>query len=349
MNDLVSVVVPIYNVERKLERCLNSLKNQTYNNIEILLINDGSPDNSEEICLKYIKNDKRFKYFKKKNGGLSSARNFGICNALGKYIYFIDSDDYCEKNLLEILIKDMTDDIQISSCGYYVDYPGESFQIKKNYKKIGRLEKKEFILNLDSEGMLNVVWNKLYRLDIIKKYNLKFELDMMPGEDLVFNCQYLKTINKGVCCNEILYHYMRENEETLVNKYDKNLIQKVDFFIISKEKLFESIDIEKNIFKESMSNTVISYAFSCLTNLYRKKMDYKNRLNEMKKIISLCRNKDYYCNTKLYDKNIKLFLRLISINKPKLMIFIYNILFFLRNNFKNIYYRYRKLLLKNDI
>ena len=346
MNNLISVIVPIYNVEKKLNRCLISLKNQTYKNIEVLLIDDGSPDNCEKICLKYIKTDNRFKYLKKSNGGLSSARNAGISNAKGKYIYFIDSDDYCEKNLLEILITAMVDDVQITSCGYYIDYPDESFSIKKMYKKAGKLEKKEFVLNLDYDGMLNVVWNKLYDLDIIRKYNLHFELDMMPGEDLIFNCEYLKLINNGVCCDGLLYHYMRENEETLVNKYDAFLMQKVDYFIKSKESLLNSLEIDKNIFKENISNTTITYAFSCLTNLYRKKMKAKDRLNEIKKIIILCRNENYYFNTKLYNKNINLFLKFISINSPKLMMYGYNILFFLRNNFKNIYYKYRKLILE---
>ncbi|WP_455684658.1 glycosyltransferase family 2 protein, partial [Thomasclavelia sp.] len=94
MNELVSIVVPMYNVEKKLERCLDSLECQTYENIEVILINDGSPDNLEKICLRYIRKDNRFNYYRKKNGGLSSARNFGISKAKGKYIYFIDSDDF---------------------------------------------------------------------------------------------------------------------------------------------------------------------------------------------------------------------------------------------------------------
>lgn len=345
MNDLISIIVPIYNVEKKLNRCLISLQNQTYKNIEVLLINDGSTDNSEEICLKYVKNDNRFKYLKKSNGGLSSARNFGISNAKGKYIYFIDSDDYCESNLLEILITAMGDNVQITSCGYYIDYPNESFSIKKNYSKTGKLEKKDFFLNIDSEEMLNVVWNKLYDLDIIKKNNLKFKLNMMPGEDLIFNCEYLKLINNGVCCNKLVYHYMRENDETLVNKYDENLIQKVKFFIKNKESLLVSLEVEKNIFMEIISNTTIIYAFSCLTNLYRKKLNSKERLSETRRIIALCRNNNYYLNTKLNNKNLKLFLKFISINNPKLMMYTYNILFFLRNNFKMLYYKYRKFIL----
>ena len=326
MNNLISVIVPMYNVEKKLNRCLISLKNQTYKNIEVLLINDGSLDNCEQICLKYVKADNRFKYFKKSNGGLSSARNFGISNAKGKYIYFIDSDDYCEKNLLEVLITAMINDVQITTCGYYIDYLSESFFIEKKYTRDGKLDKKEFVLNIDYNGMFNVVWNKLYDLDIIRKYNLNFESDMMPGEDLIFNCEYLKLINNGVCCGEVLYHYMRENDETLVNKYDEFLLQKISCFIESKKNLLISLEVNKKVFKENISNTTITYAFSCLTNLYRKKIDVKYRLNEIKKIIVLCRSENYYLNTKLYDKNIKLFLKFISINSPKLMMYGYDIL-----------------------
>ena len=347
MDKLISVVVPIYNVENKLERCLDSLKNQTYKNIEILLINDGSPDNSREICLKYTTLDSRFKYFEKKNGGLSSARNYGILKANGEYIYFIDSDDYCENDLLENLISNMSSDVQISACGYYIEYPKEKIVIEKKCIGIGKKLAKDFFLDLDSNGMFNVVWNKLYNLNIIKYHNLGFEETMVPGEDLLFNCEYLKFIDKGVVNSKFLYHYMRENDETLVNKYDDNLIDKVKYFISKKEQLLNTLEINEDILKMVMGNTTLSYAFSCLTNLFRKKNKNKHKLIEIKKIIIMSRNENYYLYTDLNDKNMKLFIKLITINKPMLMLMIYNFLFFLRNNFNEIYLKYRAIIFKN--
>ena len=102
VQDLISIVVPIYNVENYLRMCLDSIQNQTYKNFECLLINDGSPDNSAEICREYVAKDSRFRYFEKENGGLSSARNYGIERAEGAFITFVDSDDWLEANALEI-------------------------------------------------------------------------------------------------------------------------------------------------------------------------------------------------------------------------------------------------------
>ena len=104
-DELISIIVPIYNVEKYLRQCLDSILNQTYQNFECLLINDGSPDNSADICREYVEKDSRFKYFEKENGGLSDARNYGIRQSKGSYITFVDSDDWLEENAVEILMK----------------------------------------------------------------------------------------------------------------------------------------------------------------------------------------------------------------------------------------------------
>ena len=117
-NELISIVVPIYNVEKYLRQCLDSILDQTYEHFECLLINDGSPDNSADICKEYVDKDARFHYFEKENGGLASARNFGIKYSKGKYITFIDSDDWVESDYLEVLyskIKEYNTDFVISS------------------------------------------------------------------------------------------------------------------------------------------------------------------------------------------------------------------------------------------
>ena len=103
MDELISIIVPIYNVEKYLRQCLDSIMNQTYQNFECLLINDGSPDNSANICREYVDKDSRFKYFEKENGGVSSARNLGIEYSKGEYITFIDSDDWVDSDYLELL------------------------------------------------------------------------------------------------------------------------------------------------------------------------------------------------------------------------------------------------------
>lgn len=349
MNQLISVIVPIYNVENKLERCLESIKNQTYSKIEVLLINDGSPDKSKDICMKYINLDPRFVYYEKENRGLSSARNLGIIHAKGKYIYFIDSDDYCENDLLEIMVNKFNENVQISACGYKIEYPYEKIEIEKEYTNSGEMEVKDFILELNNQEMFNVVWNKLYLLEIIKKYKIFFEENMMPGEDIIFNCDYLDHVSNGVVVNELLYHYMRENEETLVNKYDKNLIDKVQYFIQKKEELLKNIQIDNFILQEIMAKTTINYTFSCLTNLYRKNNIEKlnGKYLKINEIILMSRKNDYHLLVNTNDKNMKLFIWLIKINKPKFMLALYSILFFCRNNFSRVYLLFRTFNLKH--
>ena len=128
-NELISIIVPIYNVENYLRMCLDSIQNQTYKNFECLLINDGSPDHSAEICREYVAKDSRFRYFEKENGGLSSARNYGIDRAEGSFITFVDSDDWLESTCLEILSekKNQYDADIVVSCYCIYDEEKETY------------------------------------------------------------------------------------------------------------------------------------------------------------------------------------------------------------------------------
>ena len=119
--DLISVVIPVYNTEKYLKECIDSVINQSYNNLEIILVDDGSTDNSLEICNKYADMDKRIKVIHKNNGGLSDARNVGIENANGKYITFVDSDDFIENDMYELLYNDVCENnAEIAGCDYYL-------------------------------------------------------------------------------------------------------------------------------------------------------------------------------------------------------------------------------------
>ena len=123
MNELISVIVPIYNVEKYLERCLDSIIKQTYKNLDIILVDDGSIDNSTKICDEYVKKDSRIKVIHKENGGLSDARNVGIDNSDGKYICFIDSDDYIELDMIENLYDGIVkNNANICCCGKLLEY-----------------------------------------------------------------------------------------------------------------------------------------------------------------------------------------------------------------------------------
>ncbi|MGL5245397.1 MAG: glycosyltransferase family 2 protein, partial [Sarcina sp.] len=269
--DLIcSVIIPIYNVEKYLKKCIESIMDQSEKNIEIILVNDGSTDRSKDICNEYEKKDKRIKVIHKKNGGLSDARNAGLDVSMGKYIVFIDSDDWCDTHMIgDMCNKAEENNADLIVCGYLINYSQEK-NIKKEFteEKLfqGKNEIKEGIYEIESNEMFNVVWNKLYKNEIIKKFNLRFHKEGVPGEDLIFNCQYFKHINKLVFITGCYYNYMRLDTETLVYKYRNNLYELTKKFNCFRKELYEFYNMNDKKYKILLSNTYISYIFSCIPN-----------------------------------------------------------------------------------
>lgn len=204
MSDLVSVVVPVYNTEQVLERCLSSLVNQSYKQIEILLIDDGSTDNSGTICDEYAKKDSRVKAFHSVNLGAAHARNVGVDKAKGRYITFVDSDDYIEDKMIESLMDDIAmNDSDLSVSSLTEEDDSECFCISIEE------ENKEKILFLSQKYLIFGPTQKMYKTEIAKK--TKFPEDVRYGEDLLFNIEYLKKIKSVSYQNKCFYHYCRNN------------------------------------------------------------------------------------------------------------------------------------------
>jgi len=232
MKNLVTVILPIYNVEAYLVKSVNSIINQTYSNLEIILVNDGSLDNCPKICDDFAKKDPRIKVIHKKNGGLSDARNVGIESAKGKYITFLDSDDYVELNLIEIAITsaELTKS-DIITWGYYVDFMSQDENLNNTiiHKYApGIYTKKEFKkIPIDTSFIANIgyAWNKMYRQEFIMENNLRFEKGLSLVEDIVFNSTAFSLSEKIVCLEDILTHYMKRPHETLGSKFHDNYFQ----------------------------------------------------------------------------------------------------------------------------
>lgn len=171
MEELISVIVPIYNVEKYLNKCIESIINQSYSNLEIILVDDGSKDSSGIMCDSYILKDKRIKVIHKENGGLSDARNVGLDKAKGEYIVFIDSDDWIDEKMIEILyniIKKNNSDISI--CDYFLAY-NEEIQTQKEDIEIinlSNIEALKTIYDKDLGVCMIVAWNKLYKRNLFK-------------------------------------------------------------------------------------------------------------------------------------------------------------------------------------
>ena len=217
---LISIIVPIYNVENYLRQCLDSIISQTYQNFECLLINDGSPDNSADICREYVSKDSRFRYFEKENGGVSSARNFGIECSKGQYITFIDSDDWVDSDYLEVLYRALIEeqaDIAISTykqfnmddnCYYVHSYQrGYDRKVFTNAELVDSLP---LLYRYDST--YNFVSCKLVSREILKY--IRFNLSTSYGEDMEFWYKLYLTSRKIVYENKDTYIYRTNNDDS---------------------------------------------------------------------------------------------------------------------------------------
>ncbi len=231
MNPEVSIIVPVYNAEKNLNTCIESLKNQSFKNIEILLVDDGSTDRSGEICDNYKNLDNRIHVFHKKNGGVSSARNLGIDKSSGKYIMFCDSDDWIESDCIEVLYNKIVKfDSDIIYSGIYRE---EYFNTEKVKDKVSALSN-ELYLNINElSGYLEYILNsiespflspcaKLYRTNIIRENKLYFNEKMVCLEDFCFNIQFLKYTNKLYFSKDIKYHYIGIRGKGGIQKRKKN-------------------------------------------------------------------------------------------------------------------------------
>lgn len=206
--DLVTVIVPVYNVEKYLSRCLESIVNQTYRNLEIILVDDGSTDSSGEICDEYASKDKRIIVIHKENGGLSSARNAGldICS-YGSYLMFVDSDDYLDVNAIEILIDHMQHyDADMVVFNFYATYENKKFLINTT----GECEHStdEIKDKLIFDYWLNSVWDKFYKSDIYK--DIRFP-NGLAFEDAYVMPEVLSKCKVITCLKDALYFYNRGN------------------------------------------------------------------------------------------------------------------------------------------
>ena len=200
---MVSVIVPIYNVEEYLEECLESIRNQTYTNIEVILVNDGSTDGSREICESYCEKDIRFRLINQENQGQSVARNRGVKESVGQYIMFVDSDDVVNTDVLEVLLPYMKTDVDIVECE--MTREKEAFFLNKIPTIVFEGNSKEAILNcIAFRAVKFCAFTKLYRREIVEKIPF---LEGYIYEDVFTGINYLKHIRKIVVVDYIGYYY----------------------------------------------------------------------------------------------------------------------------------------------
>ncbi len=248
-NPLVSVIVPVYNVEKYLPRCITSILLQTYSNIELLLVNDGSTDRSGRICDDYEKADNRIKVIHKSNSGVSESRNAGIAVASGEFIVFVDSDDWLEKTAIEHMVvisaREQTEIVMMWFDHRNNKIIKPAFNITSNYMDVNTTKAecwKEFFQLYIS----HVVWGKLYSAEIIKKHNIRFDNNIAYGEDTIFLFEYLCCCEKLYISEKVVYHYNKLNDNAATRKYHENLIEGIFKYHVFMGKFVDKLNIKQN-------------------------------------------------------------------------------------------------------
>ena len=253
-NELISIIVPVFNTEKFLNRCITSIINQKYKNIEVILVNDGSTDNCPSICESWKNKDSRIKVIHKKNGGLSSARNAGLKIAEGKYIGFVDSDDWIDENMylkLYTAIRNYNADIAISKIEIV---KVNNNKLKEKVSRIEILNKQDMydlFFRVSKKQINYCVCDKLYNANLIKKFNFT---EGIRFEDIDFNYRVFSEANKAIYLNDKLYYwYFNEGNSITRNKVIKKDLQ--------------LIDVWKKIYKHCKKNNP--------NNSYYAKMNYE--------------------------------------------------------------------------
>lgn len=353
---MVSVVVPIFNSEKHLNTCIESLINQQFDDFEVLLINDGSTDNSLNICKKYSEEYDYIKILSKSNGGTSTAKNLGIRNAKGKWIVFVDSDDYVDKNYLSKLYSNVVKhDTDLVAAGLKIDYERDGLSIKLHVPENSIFRNKdnlkEGIYTLDYYALLNVNVSKIYRKEILKTNLIFFSDNLSTGEDLAFNCNYFQHINSMYLIADTPYHYVRRDEESLVNSYKKNLIDMVAQCNQSRQQLYSHFNMNEKKHKKLYARSYVDYMATCIPNLYRNNSNLNkvDREQQLKRIIN-DPQLQLYVNYYPTEKNLltSFFLIMCKIKNKKIANNFYTLLFFLRYKFEGSYIKLRKTLLKSS-
>ena len=286
---MVTVIIPAYNAEKTLERCLNSVVNQTYQDLEILVINDGSTDRTEEIIENFSDRYYSIVSFNRYNGGVSAARNLGIQKASGEWLLFVDADDYLEPDMIErmsnVCEEDLENDLVI--CGYdevYTDHVNP--QSMNGKEELDRLELLRALFAPDS--VRGYLFNKMFRTDIIRKYHILLDEEIFICEDLLFCCEYGQQIRKAVVMKDALYHYVINVGSAVHGGYSARRFTSVY--------AFDKMSAWMTKFNDRELEQVVNahYIVICIQlffKLLRNKKDFSS--TEMKKLMTVIRSMDF--------------------------------------------------------
>lgn len=278
----ISIIIPVYNGEKTVSRALNSLVQQTYYDFEVIVVNDGSTDNTEDILNYYkevfINAGRRIKVINQKNSGVSAARNRGIIEAKGDYVAFLDSDDYIKKDMVQVLF-DYTNQMKIDCIiyGFYalVNDKEEELDFYKPEIINGQINLKEKLKELLPTRILNSPCNKLYKTELLQKYSIRFNQQLSLGEDLNFNLiYYFRIFNLQIISNRL--YVIDQNNSYLSIKYRENYYE---------ERINALREMKNTYHKNGMDEEIFNWlyvklVYACIFNMFRP----ESRLSRVEKV-----------------------------------------------------------------
>ena len=315
MNELISIIVPVYNVEKYLEKCLNSLVNQTYKNLEIICVNDGSPDGSLKILEEFSKRDTRVKIVSQENQGLSGARNTGLKHVKGEYVAFLDSDDWIDENAFESALNySISHNADIVCWTYVREFTTKS--IRKNIfeedivvfegENLHEIQRRQFGLvgkelkQVENADALATAWGKLYKSNLILENNVLFTDTKIIGtlEDGLFNMEVFQHAKKIVFVNQAWSHYRKDNETSLTTKHHKNLYKKMQNLFVEIEKLICKYELPIE-YREALDNRISIAIFGAGLNVLTFDADKRTKKAMIRDILQSPEYKNAIKNLKL--------------------------------------------------
>lgn len=291
MEEKISIIVPVYNAEKTLYKCVESLILQKYRNIEIILINDQSSDSSEEICREFVKKYDFIKYIlNQKNFGVSATRNIGLENATGEYVVFVDSDDWVDYNYCEYLLGELkANDAELVISGFWYHNDIKGLPPERNVfneEKDIDIKSKNDAIQLYSKWHFSALWNKIFVRKIIEQNNIRFDESISIGEDMRFGIEYVNHMNKDkiVVISKPLYHYIHINPNSLWYKH----MNQLDISIQSMEYLWDILDNEAKkdennvyMFNRNLLYSYLNYFDFIVKNKKLSKRDKKTKIDEI--------------------------------------------------------------------
>jgi glycosyltransferase involved in cell wall biosynthesis len=332
----VSVIVPVYNCEKYISNCLDTILNQTYTNIEIVIVNDGSSDGSEKIIKRYKERDNRIVYCYQNNSGPSAARNKGIQNSRGEYLVFIDSDDTVNKNYIESMLNKMINsNSDLVSCGYkdisvYGVWDCTDFQFDNSVSM-------HTFMEMVCKGTGGVLWGKIYKVEIIKKFNLEMDKNIFMSEDLVFVLQYASHCKSFAAIKEYLYNYNRLNQNSISSNMSISYME--NYYLVCKhmEYIFNSV----NMGEHKMNQLITKRIQDVVINLVEQQsininiIGVKNAIDNVKQLVTSNYIEEYKCN---FSTNITLYKPYVFLVKNEFIktSIVYGVLLNMLRSFKKI-------------